>query len=123
MNTILTNPKKAATLSVLLCLPITIIITLLWLDVEPPIGPLLNAPDDQPDVLGSLIVLGLALLLPVALVIVLAPVVRRVRAGNKITAHPINLLLAAVILFFIVMIVGGIIVDQYPCWVGVPNCD
>jgi hypothetical protein len=96
---------------------------LLWFNIEPPIGPQLNAPNGQPDVLGSLIVLGLALFLPVALVVVLAPVVRSVHAGNKIAAHPINFLLAAVILFFIVMIVGGIIVDQYPCWVGVPNCD
>jgi hypothetical protein len=92
-----------------------IIVSLPWLNIEPPIDPLLKAPNDQPDVLGSLIVLGLALPLPVALVVVLAPVVRSVHAGNKIPADPINFLLAAVILFFIVMIVGGIIVDQYPC--------
>ncbi len=35
----------------------------------------------------------------------------------------LNLLLAVAILFFIIMFAGGIIVDQYPCWIGVPNCD
>ena len=123
MNTILASPKKATDLSAFLCLPITFIISLLWLNIEPPIGHLLDAPDNQPDVLGSLFVLGLALLLPLALVIVLAPVVRSVRAGNKLAAHPSNSLLAAVILFLMSVIVGGIIIDQYPCWVGVPNCD
>jgi hypothetical protein len=101
MNTILTNPKKTAILGACLCLPIAISISLLWFNIEPPVGILRNAPNDQADVLGSLFVLGLALLLPGALVIVLAPVMRRVHAGNKITAYPVSLLLAAVILFFI----------------------
>ncbi len=50
-------------------------------------------------------------------------VARPLRAGGTITAHPVNLRLAIATLASIVMIIGGIIVDQYPCWMGVPNCD
>ena len=42
---------------------------------------------------------------------------------DGITANPINLLLSIIILFIIFVFVGAIMVDQYPCWVGVPNCD
>jgi hypothetical protein len=51
------------------------------------------------------------------------PIVWTMRAGGSLLTHPVNMLLAAVILIFIVMFVGGIIIDQYPCWTGVPNCD
>ncbi len=127
MTNILTNPRSAAIVSAILVLPGAILLPLLVLGIEPPLGPLeplLTAPVDQPNVLGSAIALGLILLLPaVAFVINLAPIVRNVRAGNSITATPINLLLAIAILVFITAFVGGIIVDQYPCWIGVPNCD
>jgi hypothetical protein len=52
-----------------------------------------------------------------------APVIQIASAREKITAHPNILFLAPIILFVIIMIVDGIIVDQYSCWVGVPNCD
>ena len=32
--------------------------------------------------------------------------------------EPLDLLL-----FFMLWIVGSIVVDQYPCWIGMPNCD
>jgi hypothetical protein len=123
---ILTNPTSAAIVGVLLALPFVTILSLLLLGIEPhfgPLEPLLNNPDpDQPD-LGSLVVLGAFLLSVLACIIVRAPIVRTMRAGGGRFAHPVNLLLAVVILFFMTMLVGGIIVDQYPCWIGVPNCD
>jgi hypothetical protein len=33
------------------------------------------------------------------------------------------LLLSILILLFIVFVEAMIIIDQYPCFVGVPNCD
>jgi len=123
----LTNPRSAAIISFFLALPFASILSLLMLNIEPhfgPLEPLLTSADpDQPDVLGSAIVFGAMLLSLVAFILNLAPIVRNVRAGNSITAIPGNLLLAVVILFFITMFVGGMIVDQYPCWIGVPNCD
>jgi hypothetical protein len=124
---ILTDPKSAAIISFILALPFVAILSLLTLGIEPPLGPLeplLNNSDpDQPDVLGSLIVLGAFLLAVLACIIARAPVVRTMRAGGGLLAHPLNLMLAVVILFFLSRLVTGIVVDQYPCWIGVPNCD
>ena len=127
MTNIFTNPKSAAIVGFILALPFVTLLSLLLLGIEPPLGPLeplLNNPNpDQPDVLSSLIVLGAFLLSVLACVIVRAPIVRTMRAGGSLLAHPINLMLAVVILSFITMLVVGLIVDQYPCWIGVPNCD
>ena len=120
----LSNPRSVALLGFILGLPFVTILSLLLLGIEPPFGPLFNSPDpDQPNVLGSLIVLGAFLLAVLAGLIVRAPIVRALQAGGNLLAHPINLMLAVVILSFITMSVVGLIVDQYPCWIGVPNCD
>ena len=116
----------AAIISFILALPFVTILSLLMLNIKPPLGPhepLLNNLDpDQLNVLGSLIVLGAFLLAVLACIIVRAPIVRTMRAGGSLLAHPINLLLAVVTLSFIARLVVGIIVDQYHCWIGVPNC-
>jgi hypothetical protein len=126
-KSILTNPRSAAIISFFLALPFVTILSLLMLGIEPPLGPLeplLNNRDpDQPDVLGSLIVLGTFLLAVLGCIIARAPIVRAMRAGGGLLAYPMNLMLAAVILFFLTRLVVGLIVDQYPCWIGVPNCD
>jgi hypothetical protein len=81
---ILANPKSAAIISFMLALPFVAILSLLTLGIEPPLGPLeplLNNSDpDQPDVLGSLIVLGAFLLAVLACIIARAPIVRTMRA-------------------------------------------
>ncbi len=127
MKTILTNPTSAAIISFILALPFVTILSLLMLGIEPPLGPLeplLKNPDpDQPEVLGSLIVLGAFLLAVLACIIVRAPIVRTMRAGGSLLSHPMNLMLAVVLLSFFTMLVVGLIVDQFPCWIGVPNCD
>jgi len=126
MKNALATPRSAAIISLLLALPFAIIYMLIVLEIEPPLGPLeplLRGPVDRPNVLGSAIVFGAWLLALVALILDLAPIIRTLRAGDSLTAHPINLLLAIATFFFIAMFVGTIIVDQYPCWIGVPNCD
>ena len=121
MKSIFATPKSAAITRILLALPFATIFLLLTLGIEPP---LFNNPNpDQPDVLGSLIVLGTFLLLFAAIIIVVVPIVRAMRAGGSLFAHPINLILAVAIPISILAVVGAIIVDQYPCWNGVPNCD
>jgi hypothetical protein len=109
-----------------LALPFAIIFALLLLHIEPPLGPLgsmLKGEVDRPNVLGSAIVFGAWLLSVLALGFAVAPIVRGVRAGLGISASPLNLLVAAVISVLVVSFVAGIVVDQYPCWIGVPNCD
>jgi hypothetical protein len=126
MSGILAEPRAASIAGVLLALPFATLFTSLALHIEPPLGPLaplVAAPVDQPNVAGTAIVLGAWLLAVVAFVVSVGPVVRSARAGNGIAAAPINLTVAAAILVVVLSFVGGIIVDQYPCWIGVPNCD
>ena len=61
--------------------------------------------------------------LPVAFVVLIFPIVRTVRAGNSVTAKPLNLLLRVAFLILIAALWAGAFVDQLPCFVGVPNCD
>jgi uncharacterized membrane protein YidH (DUF202 family) len=127
MKNILTSPRSSAILGFILALPFMTILSLMMLRIEPSLGPLepwLNRPNPgQPNLLGTLMVLGAFMLSILGGIVVRAPVVRTVRAGGSLLAHPIHLLLAAAILVFIALFVGIIIVDQYPCWTGVPNCD
>jgi hypothetical protein len=123
-NTILTSPTSAAVISFLLAVPYVTLLSLLLLHIEPPFAALLKSPNpDQPNVIGALIVLGVFLLAVAACLIARAPLVRTLQSAGSLLAHPINLILAIVILFFLAMLVVGLIVDQFPCWIGVPNCD
>jgi hypothetical protein len=72
---------------------------------------------------GLTVLFGLLWLLPTVFIVVLAPLVRNTRAGNRIMANPMTLLLRVAFLTLIAMMWGGIIVDQLPCFLGVPNCD
>jgi hypothetical protein len=121
---VLANPTAAAVVGFFLALPFASLLTLFMLGIEPPLGHLLDNPDpDRPDVLGSLVVLGTFLLAVLACVVVRAPIVRAMRAGGSLLAHPVNLVLAVAIVSFIATLVAGVFVDQFPCWIGVPNCD
>ena len=118
--------RSAAILGAILAVPFALLYTLLVLHIEPPLRlleSLTTVGPDQPNVVGSAIVLGAWLLSVVALGVTLSPIVRDARAGRGVTTHPVNLALAGVILFFVGGFVVGIVVDQYPCWRGIPNCD
>lgn len=127
MSGLLIDSKAAAIVGALLALPFATLFTLLAvLRVEPPLGPLerlVTTPPDQPNVAGSAIVLAAWLLCLVAVVVSAWPVVRAARAGAALASKPANLVVAAASLAFALLFVVGIIVDQYPCWIGVPNCD
>lgn len=117
--------RSAAIAGALLALPFALIFSLLVLHIEPPLRLLesLAVGPDQPNIVGSAIVFGAWLLSVVALVITLSPNIRDARAGRGITTHPVNIALAIVILFFVGGFIVSFVVDQYPCWIGVPNCD
>jgi uncharacterized membrane protein YidH (DUF202 family) len=122
-----TDHRAAALIGFLLALPLSLVLLIARFEIEPLQGFLeylfSEANSPRKNTFGTIFILGSALLLPVALIITLRPVVRSVRAGKGIGANPVNLLLAVALLAFITAIVGGFIVDQYPCWIGVPNCD
>lgn len=117
--------RSAAIAGALLALPFAVLYTLLVLGIEPPLRAIesLKVGPDQPNIVGTAIVLSAWLLSVVAFVVNLLPVVRDARGGRSFAAHPVNLALAVVILMFIGAFVVSFVVDQYPCWIGVPNCD
>jgi hypothetical protein len=110
-----------------LALPFLSLLILLVFHIEPPLGllePMLKSQNpDQPNVLSKLIVPGIFLMAAAAGLIARAPIVRTMQAGGNLFAHPVNLVFAAVILAYMLMLVAGLAADQFPCWMGVPNCD
>ena len=123
MKTTLKNPNTVALVAFLLVLPFSGLITLLILGIEPPLGPLKSWMESVDSRVGSLVVLGALLLFLVGGWVNLAPLRRARRVGESLGAYPLNLALAILVLAVLLLFTGAIIVDQYPCWVGVPNCD
>ncbi len=56
-------------------------------------------------------------------IMILVPMIKTLRSGKPLTRQPLNFLLRTTVLVFIAYIWGGWIVDQWPCLMGVPNCD
>jgi hypothetical protein len=56
-------------------------------------------------------------------ILILRPVVRNVQSGNAFAARPFLLLLTLALLALIAWIWVGALIDQMPCFLGVPNCD
>ena len=122
-NTLLTNPKSAAMISVFLFLfpfILSLLNSLGWVPLER----LLNGPNpEQLYVPGQIVALGLISIPIVAGIIAGRPIVSTLRAGGSLFAHPIHLIIVVVISFLFAAGVFGLIVDQWPCFIGVPNCD
>lgn len=70
-----------------------------------------------------LILFALLWILPLAFLLILMPVLRNARAGKGILANPIRLVTSFALLIFIAALWVGLITDQMPCFLGVPNCD
>jgi hypothetical protein len=122
-NARLANPRSAALISVVLflspgILPLLDSIGLLSTDR------LFNGPNPEVTYLPGLVIFLGLLLFPVAAGIVASrPIVNTLRAGGSLFAYPIHLILVLVISFLFATGVIGMIVDQWPCFIGVPNCD
>jgi uncharacterized membrane protein len=110
MKTIATDLGTAAIISFALVLPFAVLESL-------------NNTITGRNAPGLLVLFGLLWLLPTAFILVLAPVVRSVRAGNSVTANPVNLLVKVTFLALVAAMWGALMIDQAPCFIGVPNCD
>lgn len=110
MKAITTGLRSPALISFILVLP--------FMALEA----LLN-PANAGGALDFFLLFGVLWLLPLVFIVILAPVVRNGRAGISIMANPLNLLLRVVFLALIATMWGGILLDQLPCFLGVPNCD
>src|SRR5688500_12989985 len=74
------------------------------------------------NVFGLVLMFSILWLLPTVFIVMLAPLVRNIKAGNIMT-KPFALLLRVASLAVIGMMWTGMIVDQLPCFLGIPNCD
>ena len=63
------------------------------------------------------------LLLPLALALNVLAVLKRRKGKEDVTGLTFNLTLSVMILLVIAVLIIEFIEDQYPCWVGIPNCD
>ena len=62
-------------------------------------------------------------LLPVIFIATLLPIIRTIQNREPLLAHPILLFLRVAFLVFIAVMWMNIMIDQTPCFMGVPNCD
>ena len=123
----MTLADTIAIASLALILPGAFFLLLLVLGIEPPLGPLkeiLNSPRNQPDVLGTAIALYFIVVLPaLTMVINLRGLRRKSAKDSQQSARLLQTVSIAAAALVILLFVTGVIVDQYPCWIGVPNCD
>ena len=120
-----TNPKSATVISVILILSSFI---LSWLDSLPwvplDLNRLFNGPNPEvPYPAGQILALGFFVIPVAAGIIAGGPIVRTLRAGGSLFAHPIHLIIVALILSTFVLGFTSLLIDQWPCFIGVPNCD
>lgn len=66
---------------------------------------------------------GILWLLPAIFTLVAASIARTVRAGESLLTHPAAFLFRIAFLAIIAIFWAGLVNDQMPCFLGVPNCD
>jgi len=108
MKNILTNLRSPALIGLLLVIP--------FMTLEAVSTRNLNAIFNVP-------LFGTLWFLPTAFLLILMSIVRNVQAGNSPMARPVSILVSVVFLIFIAFMWGGIVLDQMPCFLDVPNCD
>jgi len=122
-NTLLTNPKSAALISIALILApgiLPLLDSVGWLSVDR----LVNGPNPEVEYLpGLFITVGLIFFPIAAGVIAGRPIVNTLRAGGSLFAHPINLIIIIFISSTFAIGFASFIIDQWPCFIGVPVCD
>ena len=127
-TTLLANPRSAAIISAVLILSIVLLSVLASLGWEP-LDRLFNNPNAEQLYVFRIPVPSqfIALLLfsiPIAAgVIAGAPIVRTLRTGGSLFAHPIHLIIVVVISSTFAIGFASFMIDQWPCFIGVPNCD
>lgn len=117
--TLLTNPKSAAIIGIVIILSIAAISLLASPGGESP---------EQNYVFGiqvpSQFIALVSLFIPIAGgVIASKPIIRTLQVGGSLFAHPINLIIVVTISLLFAVGAINLIVDQWPCFMGVPVCD
>lgn len=118
------RPRVTAVLGLLMTLPLPLLVTIAYFQLEPAYTPLrswFTEPDGVRQTLHSFIALLVAVtLLPLASAMTLSPVLR---GSNAFGLRVSNLCVGVTALILFCSILGFVAIDQLPCWMGVPNCD
>ena len=118
---LVTSPERSAILHLLLPLPGAAMLTMFLLHLEPYFGilePVLAAPEDRPHIVGTLIAVTCILVLPTVALIRSLRVLRSSASLFSLHGLVVAVSLAVLLTFF-----SALLIDQYPCFIGVPNCD
>lgn len=62
-------------------------------------------------------------LLPLSFILVALPITRSPAGGAGTLAQRLGILLRVALLVLIAWLWGSLVLDQLPCFLGVPNCD
>jgi len=120
----LANPRSSEVMVLVVALPFLAISALRILNIEPSFAQAFNQPDpDKPNFYNTVIPLGAFLLAVVASLIARMSIVRTLQARGRLLAHPISLILVLLMLVILAWSWGSFVIDQMPCFVGVPGCD
>src|SRR5687768_10943844 len=103
------NLISAAIIGLLLVLPFVILELLFNPNKQNPLDPIA--------------LFGFLWLLGTVFIFLLTPLVQSLRAGDQLAVKPVTLLLRVTVLVFIAWLWGANVIDQLPCFLGVPNCD
>ena len=121
--TLLTNPKGAALIGIALILApgiLPLLDSAGWLSLDR----LFNGPNPEVAYLpGMVLSLGFIVCPITAGIIAGGPIVNTLRAGGSLLAHPINLIVVVFISSTFAIGFASFIIDQWPCFIGIPNCD
>ncbi|MEJ7623059.1 MAG: hypothetical protein WKF34_03625 [Pyrinomonadaceae bacterium] len=66
---------------------------------------------------------GMLWLMAAIFAAIIVPLFRSLGKGYRMSMHPATMLLSAFLLVLLAATWGGIVNDQMPCFLGVPNCD
>ncbi len=117
------NPTLSAAVSAAIFLTLGVLAlldNLGWL----PLQSFINGPDPEQEYLPGLFInTGIFCIIIAAAVIANIPVVRTLQAGGGLFAHSINITIVAVFVFFFAAGLASLVIDQWPCFLGVPLCD
>lgn len=118
------RPAATTMAALILAFPYTVLVVCFLLRID--LGPIFGV-DPHPDgarLLTSTVIALVTLAMNVAATVIGGVgTIRDLRSARGPFAHPARLITTAVALANVVLSAAGFVIDQYPCWIGVPNCD
>lgn len=122
-QTLLTHPKSSLVISVMLILFIAILSLLSYVGLIPSEINDVSVFVFGIQVPGVFVAFALYLSPILSGYIASMPIVRTLQSGGSLFAHPVHLIIVVVISVIFAAGVINLLVDQWPCFMGVPICD